>query len=74
MRPLRFGIKTAPQDTTYEEMLAIWQEADAHRRSSSTPGSSTTSRRSTAHLDGPCLEGWTLLAALAARRSACASA
>lgn len=25
---LRFGIKTAPQDTTYEAMLRVWQEAD----------------------------------------------
>ena len=29
MKPLRFGIKTAPQHTTYEDMLAVWQEADA---------------------------------------------
>ena len=28
-RPLRFGFKTAPQHTTYEEMLAVWQAADA---------------------------------------------
>ena len=28
-RPLRFGFKTAPQDVTYEEILAIWQEADS---------------------------------------------
>ena len=25
---LSFGIKTAPQETTYEAMRAIWQEAD----------------------------------------------
>jgi len=66
MRPLRFGIKTAPQDTTYEDMLAIWQEADAipvfehawlFDHFAPING----------HLDGPCLEGWTLLAAYAAR-------
>jgi hypothetical protein len=28
-RPLSFGIKTAPQHTTYEEMLVVWREADA---------------------------------------------
>ena len=28
-RPLSFGVKTAPQHTTYEGMLRVWQEADA---------------------------------------------
>jgi len=28
-RPLRFGFKTAPQQTTYEELLPVWQAADA---------------------------------------------
>jgi F420-dependent oxidoreductase-like protein len=62
----RFGIKTAPQYTTYEDILRIWLEAD------SIPvfehawvfdhfiplGADSTVA---------CLEGWTLLAALAAR-------
>lgn len=66
MTRLSFGIKTAPQHTTYPAMLAVWQAADA------TPvfehawlfdhfnpiGGS---------LDGPCYEGWTTLAALAAQ-------
>ena len=26
---LTFGIKTAPQDVTYEEILTVWREADA---------------------------------------------
>ena len=63
---LSFGIKTAPQFTTYEAMLGVWQEADAipifehawlfdHFTSL---GPDPT---------GDCLEGWTLLAALAAR-------
>ncbi len=64
-KKLRFGIKTAPQNTTYEDMLRVWQEADA------IPviehawlfdhfmplGDDPT---------GPCLEGWTLLSAFAA--------
>lgn len=64
-KKLRFGIKTAPQNTTYEDMLRVWQEADA------IPviehawlfdhfmplGNDPT---------GPCLEGWTLLSAFAA--------
>lgn len=65
MRPLRFGIKTSPQDTTYEEMLAIWQEADsipviehAWLFDHFAPIHSD--------VDGPCLEGWTTLTALAA--------
>lgn len=65
MGPLRFGIKTAPQDCTYEEMLAVWQEADgipaiehAWLFDHFAPING--------HLDGPCLEGWTLLAAYAA--------
>ncbi len=27
-RRLRFGVKTAPQNTTYEDMLRVWLEAD----------------------------------------------
>ena len=26
---LTFGIKTAPQDISYDEIVAIWREADA---------------------------------------------
>lgn len=63
---LSFGIKTAPQNTTNEDMLRVWLEAD------SIP--------SVEHawlfdhfipiagdFTGPCLEGWTLLAAYAAQ-------
>jgi F420-dependent oxidoreductase-like protein len=63
---LSFGIKTAPQHTRYEDIVRVWREADA------IPvfehawvfdhfmplGNDPT---------GPCLEGWTLLAALAAQ-------
>ena len=65
MKPLRFGIKTAPQHTTYEDMLAVWQEADgipaiehAWLFDHYAPIAGD--------LDGPCLEGWTTLAAFAA--------
>ena len=65
-RRLRFGIKTAPQHTTYDDILRVWEEADAipiiehawvfdHFVPLGTNPA------------GPCLEGWTLLAALAAR-------
>jgi F420-dependent oxidoreductase-like protein len=66
MTRLRFGIKTAQQHTTYADMLPIWLAAD--------------SLEVFEHAwlfdhfipifgdpDGPCLEGWTLLAALAAQ-------
>jgi len=65
---LRFGIKTAPHLTTYEGMLRVWLEADtvpviehAWLFDHFMPlGPDPT---------GPCLEGWTLLAAFAALTS-----
>ncbi len=65
-RRLSFGIKTAPQHTTYEDMLAVWREADAIPAFEHAwlfdhfmpLGKDPT---------GPCLEGWTLLAAYAAQ-------
>jgi F420-dependent oxidoreductase-like protein len=65
MPHISFGIKTAPQHTTYEDMLKIWQEADAEPTLEHAwlfdhfypiIGDPT----------GPCLEGWTVLAAFAA--------
>jgi alkanesulfonate monooxygenase SsuD/methylene tetrahydromethanopterin reductase-like flavin-dependent oxidoreductase (luciferase family) len=64
--PVSFGIKTTPVHTGYDEILRVWQEADAipaiehawlwdHFRPLFGPPS------------GPIHEGWTLLAALAAR-------
>jgi F420-dependent oxidoreductase-like protein len=63
---LRFGIKTAQQFTTYEDILRVWTEADgipsiehAWAFDHFIPlGPDPT---------GPQLEGWSLLAALAAR-------
>jgi F420-dependent oxidoreductase-like protein len=68
MPRLRFGIKTAPQHTTYEAMLKVWQEADA------TPVFEHAwlfdhFAPIFSDLDGPCFEGWTLLSALAAQTS-----
>src|SRR5690348_8009262 len=63
---LRFGIKTAQQFTTYDDMLRVWQEADGI--------SSIEHAWAFDHFiplgpdpTGPQLEGWTLLGALAAR-------
>jgi F420-dependent oxidoreductase-like protein len=66
MAKLSLGIKTAPQHTTYDAMLAIWRAADglpvfehAWLFDHFAPIFSD--------LDGPCFEGWTLLAAYAAQ-------
>jgi F420-dependent oxidoreductase-like protein len=64
-RPLSFGVKTAPQLTTYDDMLRVWREADAIPEIEHAwlfdhfmpLGPDPT---------GPCLEGWSTLAAFAA--------
>lgn len=65
---LRFGVKTAPQSTTYEAMKKVWLEADslpsvehAWLFDHFMPINGDTG--------GPCLEGWTLLSAFAALTS-----
>jgi F420-dependent oxidoreductase-like protein len=61
---VRFAFKTAPQNTTWDDMLAVWKEADDIEVFESgwvfdhfypIVGDSA----------GPCLEGWTALTALA---------
>ena len=61
---MRFGIKTAPQHTTWSAMLDVWRAADDIELFESAwnfdhfyPIFSDS--------DGPCLEGWTMLAAMA---------
>ena len=68
MAGLRWGVKTAPQHTTYDAMLAVWQEAD---RTPAFEHAWLFDHFSPIQgdLNGPCFEGWTLLAALAARTS-----
>jgi F420-dependent oxidoreductase-like protein len=66
MAKLRWGIKTAPQHTSYEALRKVWQEADR------TPVFEHAwlfdhFAPIQGDLDGPCFEGWTLLAALAAQ-------
>lgn len=62
---LRFGVQTPPQHVTYPDLLPVWQEADelgfdtAFVFDHFIPIYSDPS--------GPCLEGWTLLSALAAQ-------
>ena len=61
---MRFGIKTAPQHTTWDDMLDVWQHADEIELFESAwnfdhfyPIFSDST--------GPCLEAWTMLAAMA---------
>jgi F420-dependent oxidoreductase-like protein len=61
---MRFGIKTVPQHTTWEAMLAVWQAADDVELFESAwnfdhfyPIFSDST--------GPCFEGWTMLGAMA---------
>ncbi|MCB0183253.1 MAG: LLM class flavin-dependent oxidoreductase, partial [Caldilineaceae bacterium] len=65
MKPITFGIKTAPQHTTYEAILDVWQAADANP---AFAHAWLFDHYAPIHSDvnGPCLEGWTTLAALAA--------
>src|SRR5262249_24329204 len=74
-RSLRFGVKTMPQYTTWDEVLRVFAEADAIPVFEHAwvfdhfmpPRSRYESTLVNMDPDGPCLEGWTLLAALAAR-------
>ena len=61
---MRFGIKTAPQHTTWQDMVDVWRAADevdvfesAWNFDHFYPLVGDT--------NGPCMEAWTALAALA---------
>src|SRR5437870_12866057 len=61
---MRFAIKTAPQNTTWADMLAVWREADDIELFES---GWTFDHFYPIFSDptGPCLEGWVTLTALA---------
>lgn len=66
MPNLRWGIKTSQQNTTYEAIVPVWKEADKN------PAFEHAwlfdhFNPIQGELDGPCYEGWTMLAALAAQ-------
>lgn len=65
---MRFGLKTAPMNTTWDAMLAIWRAADQLEIFESAWNfdhfEPIFSDRS-----GPCLEGWSMLAAMATATS-----
>lgn len=61
---MRFAIKTSPQDTTWTDMLAVWQAADAFDVFESA-WTFDHFYPIFADSTGPCLEGWITLTALA---------
>lgn len=65
MKPLTFGIKTAPQHTTYEAIRKVWMQTDENP---AFDHAWLFDHYAPIYSDvnGPCLEGWTALAALAA--------
>jgi F420-dependent oxidoreductase-like protein len=62
---MRFAIKTSPQNTTWDDMLAVWCEADQISVFESGWTFDHFYPIFTADSSGPCLEGWMTLAALA---------
>lgn len=61
--PIRFGIQTGQQNVQWAEMLDLWRKADAWGYDSLWNFDHFYSIRGDP--EGPCLEGWTTLSALA---------
>lgn len=64
-RKVRFGIQTSQQEVSYEEIRTIWRKAEELGFDSAYAFDHFMPIMG-GDPDGPCLEGWTLLAALAA--------
>src|SRR5919201_2383628 len=64
---VRFGIHTPNQNTTWDDVVATWKEAEALGFDSAWVYDHFMPIYG--NQDGPCLEGWTALAALAAATS-----
>jgi F420-dependent oxidoreductase-like protein len=64
---IKFGIQTGQQDVTYQDVLAIWRVAEALGFDSAWDFDHLIPIRG--DQDGPCLENWTLLSALATQTS-----
>ncbi|MCP4434864.1 MAG: LLM class F420-dependent oxidoreductase [Actinomycetia bacterium] len=62
---MRYAIKTAPQMTTFDAMLEVWQAADDIELFESAWNFDHFEPIIAQPRTGPCLEGWTSLAALA---------
>ncbi|HXG66802.1 MAG TPA: LLM class F420-dependent oxidoreductase [Blastocatellia bacterium] len=66
-KPIHFGVQTAPQHTTWEEMRAAWKLID--ELGYDTAWTFDHFYPILSDPSGPCLEGWVTLAALAAETS-----
>jgi alkanesulfonate monooxygenase SsuD/methylene tetrahydromethanopterin reductase-like flavin-dependent oxidoreductase (luciferase family) len=64
--PVRFGIVTAPQQVSYQEIVRVWKEADAIPEISDAWAFDHL-LPIRGEVTGPIFEGWTLLSALAAQ-------
>jgi len=62
---VRFGVQTHPQNVAYQDLLQTWQEVDGLGFDTAFVFDHFMPIASDPN--GPCLEGWTLLAALAAQ-------
>jgi F420-dependent oxidoreductase-like protein len=62
---VRFGIKTAPQHTDWKDMLDVWRGADEIDLFESAWNFDHFYPILGIDSHGPCLEGWTMLAAMA---------
>jgi F420-dependent oxidoreductase-like protein len=62
---MRYAIKTAPQMTTWQAMLEVWRAADGIEVFESAWNFDHFEPILGKPRNGPCLEGWTTLAALA---------
>ncbi len=60
-----YAIKTAPQYTTWEDMLSVWQAADAMEVFHSAWNFDHFYPINVPDTSGPCMEAWTTLSALA---------
>ena len=63
--PIEFGIQTAPQHNTYDELLAVWQTAE--REGFDHAWTFDHFIPIFSDPTGPCMEGWTVLTALMAQ-------
>jgi F420-dependent oxidoreductase-like protein len=66
-KKIMFGIQTGQQDVTYQDIVTIWKTAEDLGFDSAWDYDHFTPIRG--DINGPGLEGWTLLAALAAHTS-----
>lgn len=66
MRPMRYGFKTAQQHSTWEEILAVWKEADELPAFEHGWLFDHLNPIDNDEGLGTCFEGWTVLTALAA--------